>query len=137
MDKINTDNDSVVNDPRSRFELSFGTLIKLSESVAEVIINEGVELSLHNVDEYHQWIQNNYPENCFVLINRVNAYTYTFEAQQIIGTIPQIKAISIVAYNDFSKLISQNLLQSPRESEWHSKVFEDRDSALEWLYKQQ
>lgn len=116
--------------------LSFGSLIKINEHILEVIINEGVELNLLNVDEYHQWINEHFEDSCYVLVNRLNAYSHTFEAQQIIGTLDKIKAIAIVAYSDFSFVVSQNIAQTPREKAWTIQVLNDKKSALIWLNQQ-
>ena len=37
-------------------ELSFSKIILLSESIAEVIINEGVELDEKMVEQYHEFL---------------------------------------------------------------------------------
>ena len=41
------------------FDLSFGTVTLLRKDLAEVIINQGVEMDLDIVDEYHMFIVTN------------------------------------------------------------------------------
>ena len=51
-------------------ELSFGKMIVLSDDLAEVIVDEGVEMDLQMVDEYHEWILEHLDSPCMLLINK-------------------------------------------------------------------
>jgi len=66
-------------------ELSFGKAIILNSSLAEIIVEEGVEIDLAMIIEYHNWISQNLSNPCMVLINRINSYTYSFNAQLTLG----------------------------------------------------
>lgn len=117
-------------------QLSFGKAIKLNDDLAEIIVDESVVLDIAMVDEYHDWIANNLKDPCFLLINKVNSYTYTFDAQMKIATLPQIKAMAVVVYNKLSEITTQNLSEYPRERSWNLNIFNNRDEALAWLNKQ-
>ena len=117
-------------------QLSFGKAIKLDTDLAEIIVNESVVMNIDMVDEYHDWIGKHLDNPCFLLINKVNAYTYTFDAQLKIGTLPQIRAMAVVVYNRMSKLTTQNLSEYPREKDWNIHIFDNRDEALAWLESQ-
>jgi hypothetical protein len=90
-------------------ELSFSKIILLSESIAEVIINEGVELDEKMVEQYHEFLLSHLIAPFSLLINKVNSYSYNFGAQINL-------AIAV-----------------PRSVEWNLKVFSNRDKALGWL----
>jgi len=118
------------------YKLSFCKINKLDVDTAEFIVNDGVEFDLPFVEEYHQWIQQNLIAPSFILVNKKNSYTYTFEAQRKIGTIAEIKALAFVTYTPISEFTTQALSELPRETSWNAAFFSDRESALTWLSEQ-
>ena len=118
------------------FDLSFGTVTLLRQDLAEVIINQGVEMDLDMVDEYHMFISEFLADPCALLINKMHQYTYTFEAQLAISNLEKIKAIAAVAYSDASRIASEMLMKLPTHKQWNMKIFSDRESALRWLEQQ-
>ena len=62
-------------------KFNFGSIIILHDNVAEVIINEGVELTLEMINEYHDFLLTNLSSPFFLLVNKIHSYTYSFEAQ--------------------------------------------------------
>lgn len=118
-------------------ELPFAKIIKISDDIAEIIVNEGVDYSLDMVRIYQDWLHENMADPCYVMINRVNSYSLSFEAQQKLGAIEQIKATALVTYNRTSTISAQAFIKlSPNLTPLNSKVFHDRDSALAWLRAQ-
>ena len=115
------------------YKLSFGTIIKLNENLAEVIVNEGIAMDEFMIAEYHQFLLNNLIAPFYLLINKKNSYTYTFTAQRNIANLPEIKAMAIVLETT-GGLMSTETLFSINENK-HSKVrlFNERHLALSWL----
>lgn len=101
--------------------------------MAEVIVDDGVIIDMDMVREYHEWIQNNLSDPCMLLINKLNPYTYTFEAQKEIAGLDQIQAMAVVVYNRISEVTTRDLASFPREHEWYIQVFDSRHDALLWL----
>ena len=64
------------------YELSFAKIIILRDDIAEVMINDGVEMDTGMVDQYHVFLLTHLQAPFSLLINKVNSYTYTFEAQE-------------------------------------------------------
>lgn len=118
-------------------QLPFAQINILREDIAEVIIDEGVEMDQAMVDQYHAFLLNYLVAPFSLLINKVNAYTYSFEAQQSIASLNEINAIAVVVYSRMSKISTDNLLAFPRPQPWKVNMFYDRDSALDWLVLQQ
>ena len=116
--------------------LSFSTAIKLDGDLAEFINDDGVEIRVAMVDEYHQWLRQHLSNPCLVLVNKRNRYTYTFDAQQEIGSIKEIKAIAFVTYDKASTVVTELLSSIPRARQWNSRTFHDREQALAWLVSQ-
>jgi hypothetical protein len=115
------------------FDLSFGKIIPLSDKIAEVIVDDGIEMDEAMIDEYHDCLISNFQAPFSVLINKLNRYTYTFPAQQKLADIKQMNAIAVVAYTSSTRHASEAVAMVPREIEWNHRVFDDRESALQWL----
>ena len=114
-------------------ELSFCKAIKINNDLAEFIVDEGVEFSLPMVKEYHDWILNNLTKPCLILVNKINSYTYTIDALQEVGTIPEIKAIAFVVYSRVSEITTESVTDFPRDTVWNSRIFNNREEAFHWL----
>ena len=119
-------------------ELPFSKIILLSESIAEVIINEGVELDEAMVDQYHEFLLKHLSAPFSLLINKINSYSYSIAAQINLATLKEINAMAVVTYNSAAELATNNLATAvPREVEWNLKMFTSRDNALNWLQLEQ
>lgn len=114
-------------------KLSFCRINKLGDRIAEVIVDEGVEVDMEMVAEYHRWIEENLEDPCGLLINKLHKYTYTFEAQTRIAELPMIRAMGVVAYSSVSEVTTKSLIRIPRESKWNIRIFPERGKALAWL----
>ncbi|VAW59807.1 hypothetical protein MNBD_GAMMA08-1399 [hydrothermal vent metagenome] len=117
--------------------LSFGTITLLQKDIAEVIVNDGVEMNLEMVETYHQFLLENMPESFSLLINKKNAYTYSFEAQLQLATLTQINSMAVLVYSNISAAATKNLATMPRAIPWKLEVFNDRKNAIKWLQKKQ
>jgi len=115
------------------YELDFARINLLNDSIAEVIIHNGVELNVDMVNEYHDFLIKHLKSPFSLLVNKLNSYTYDFEAQQILATIEQIKAIAVVTYSRSATITTQYLASQPRATDWNIQIFSDRTSALLWL----
>jgi len=117
----------------SLHKLRFAKIIILQENIAEVIINEAVEIDNEMVSEYHDFLLQNLSAPFLLLINKINSYTYTFDAQIKIASLPEIKAMAAVTYNKATEVATRNLASLPRDNTWNIQIFPDRDTALDWL----
>ena len=118
-------------------ELSFAKIIILRDDIAEVMINDGIEMNPDMVDQYHDFLLSHLRSPFALLINKINAYTYSFEAQQKLGTLNEINAIAVVAYNRTTTITTENLASFPRDEDWNISIFSDHDQALGWLISEQ
>ena len=113
--------------------LSFAQIHILEDDIAEVIVNEGIEITLAMVGEYHDFLPKEMSHPFAVLINKKNAYTYTFDAQRHLWTLPEFRAIAILAYNDMTVKVTHGLISIQREISCTIKIFNQRDVGLQWL----
>ncbi len=121
----------------SHYTLDFGEIIILQDDIAEVIIHEGIEMDDAIVDQYHAFLLTHLQSPFSLLINKINAYTYTFSAQLKLASLPQIHAMAVVAYNRVTEMTTESLSNMPRECSWNLKVFNNKDVALDWLKSEQ
>ena len=59
-------------------QLSFATVNLLSDCIVELIIAEGIEVSMEMLDEFDDFLSQQLNDNFVLLINKVNSYSYTF-----------------------------------------------------------
>ena len=114
-------------------KLSFGEITILKPNLAEVIIDNDVVMDLEMVGEYHQFLLAHLEHPFNLLINKIHQYTYTFEAQQHLATLPQINSMAVVAYNSITENSTKCLFLIPRAIPWNIQVFKERKTALDWF----
>ena len=117
------------------YDLPFAKIIILRDDIAEVMINEGVELDIDMVNQYHQFLLSHLQAPFSLLINKVNAYTYDFHAQERLATLKEINAMAVVAYNRITRLTTETLASFPREVEWNLKIFSSVISVIIFRYR--
>jgi len=114
------------------FDLSFGKINILREDIAEVVIDEGVEIDAAMVEEFHQFLISYFEKPYTVLLNNINPHSYSFEAIINWGNLPEMKAMAAVAYSNISNTIS-NVLASFQQPDSNFQVFSNKTEALGWL----
>ncbi|MGB5604488.1 MAG: hypothetical protein WBO14_18850 [Gammaproteobacteria bacterium] len=119
------------------YELPFAKIIMLRDDIAEVMIDEGIEMDNEMVEQYHGFLLAHLRAPFSLLINKINSYSYDFHAQQKLATLREINAMAVVAYNGMTKITTETLASYPRDVKWHLKVFSNRDEALAWLLTEQ
>ena len=115
------------------YKLSFGTISILRNNLAEVIVNEGVEMDEVMVDEYHDFLLTNLDAPFSLLINKKNSYTYTFEAQKSIVSIKGVDNMAVVVDSQVAIMSSETLLSLNKDNNWNVRMFRTRERAINWL----
>ena len=118
-------------------ELPYAKIIVLQDDIAEVIIDDGVIMDEAMVEHYHGFLLSHLKAPFSLLINKINSYTYDFNAQMKLATLVEINAMAVIAYNRITKNTTELLASYPRSKEWNLKVFSNRDEALNWLILEQ
>jgi len=119
------------------YELSFAKIIVLQDDIAEVIINDAVVMNTAMVEQYHEFLRSILTSPFSLLINKINSYTYDFDAQIELATIAEINAMAVVAYSRITELTTETLASYPRSKKWNLQIFMNRDDALAWLLLEQ
>lgn len=118
-------------------ELPFAKIIILRDDIAEVMINEGVIMDMAMVEQYHDFLLSHLRAPFSLLINKINSYTYDFDAQEKLATLKEINVMAVVAYNRVTEITTQTLASYPRNVKWNLRVFSNRNDALAWLLSEQ
>ncbi len=118
------------------YRLSFATVTMLKDNIAEVIVDEGVIVSEFMVVEFHDFLRENVQAPFGLLINKKNAYSYTFEAQKSIVNMDEIKAMAVIYKTKGGLISTQMLINLNRPNNWNIKLFQDRHHALDWISNQ-
>ena len=119
------------------FELPFAKIIILRKDIAEVMINDGIEMDIRMVDQYHDFLLSHLRPPFSLLINKINSYSYDFDAQLKLATLKEINAMAVVAYNRITRVTTEILASYPRSEKWNLKIFSNRNKALVWLLSEQ
>jgi hypothetical protein len=120
-----------------KHRLSFGYFTLLAENIVEVVIDDGIEISLEMVEECDQFFKAHIFGEFGMLINRINEYSYSYEAQLSIGSYEGLKAIAFVYYTDECRNIFEKLNVTRAYDQWNSQIFSGLElgwqQALSWL----
>lgn len=115
------------------YKLSFGEIIVHSNNIAEIIIAEGVIMCERKVDELHDFLLGTLAAPFRVLINKRNAYSYSFEAQKIIVNLKEIEAIAFAVYSPSALMSIETIMNVNDRNDWNVKMFRSQEAALIWL----
>jgi hypothetical protein len=117
--------------------LDFARIVLLRDDIAEVIVNQNVEMDSAMIDAYHAFLVGHLRAPFSLLINKINTYSYTFEAQRKLVAIPEINAMAAVVYSQTSQLATEALARQQRGRTWNLRIFYNREEALAWLEAEQ
>ncbi|WP_274476070.1 hypothetical protein [Mangrovimonas aestuarii] len=119
------------------YRLPFASITLIEDDIAEVVIDEGVELAMEEVEAYHEFLTTYLKAPFSLLINKKHSYSYTFEAQQNICDIKEIRAMAVVVNNVASELATLTLSKINEHKEWNMLLFNNKADAKDWLYGEQ
>lgn len=115
------------------YYFSFGKIIILQSDIAEVIVDEGVDIDIKMVDEIHHCFLSIFPHSFSLLINKTNSYSTQLDALIKFGTLSVINKIAVFAPNKMAKLSADFAADIPSSAILNIEVFTNRGDALSWL----
>jgi len=120
-----------------KHKLSFGYITLLSENIAEVVVNRNIVMTLEMVDEYDYFLKCHFNGDFGLLINKINQYSYTFEAQLAIASLSGIKAMAVITYYPKCDQMTKTLVNTRKMDHWNLKQFSGLElglqSGINWL----
>ena len=118
-------------------QLSFCTIKILRADLAEVIIDDGVEVNIRQLNEVETFFVDQLSAPFSLVMNKLNHYSFQFDAQVKMGTYEHLNAVAVISYNKTTDTLTQALLEVPRNKKWKLEVFSNREKAIEWAKLQQ
>ncbi|KGK01098.1 hypothetical protein [Thalassotalea sp. ND16A] len=120
-----------------KYYLSFGGINIIGDTIAEVIIEEGVVMTLEMCEEYDAFLLDHFPQPFGILSNRLHNYSYTYEAKLHTASLENLKAIAVITYNQEAKKETENLVKHRLQDNLNYKEFSGlqlgRDNGIKWL----
>jgi len=120
-----------------KIKLNFGFINILSENIAEVIIDHDAILTLEMVEEYDQCLTEHFKDDFGLLINRINDYSYTYEAMLTVGSLEGLKATAVIYYNDIGEKSTRRLQETRKNDNFNLQLFSGLElgwqSGVDWL----
>ncbi|MDO5968784.1 hypothetical protein Q4Q35_03110 [Flavivirga aquimarina] len=114
-------------------KLSFATAYIIRNNLAELIVNEGIEVDEVMVDEIHDFLLTNLEAPFSLFVNKKHSYSYTFQAQRKIVSLDEISTIAIVVTSSGALMSAEMLMNISGDLAQKIKVFQEREEALTWL----
>jgi hypothetical protein len=109
---------------------------KIEDDIVELVFAEGVEIVPADIDAIHRWLDENLPVPYMIVINKVNQYSYSFEAQLKLGQPEAMKAIAIVSHSAISTATQDHIQGIHALNPLNLQVFSCVEEALPWLHEQ-
>lgn len=109
--------------------LSFADLYFLGDGIAEVIADEGINVSVEMYEELLEAFGAHTPKPTKLLANRKNSYSFSFQAMQFANNSNAIEAVAVLERSSISRLVSR--FAKPKH--YRMKSFDNRDDAIAWL----
>ncbi|WP_026301190.1 hypothetical protein [Colwellia piezophila] len=117
--------------------LSFAVINSLSKDMLELIIDKNILVSIEMVEEFDDYIEQNFQHSIGILINKINDYKYSFEAKLVLGSSPLIQAVAILNHYTAGASDTKNIEQLRELDKLNMKIFSglefDRAQAIDWL----
>jgi hypothetical protein len=98
-----------------------------------VIVDEGIIMDEIMVDESHDFLLTNLTPPFSLIINKVNRYSYTFEAQKMICNLKAIHLIAIIVTTQGALMAAETLIKINENNNWNIEMFKDKESAINWI----
>lgn len=117
--------------------LSFASINIVSTKIVEVIVNQGIEISLEMSEEYDDFLTQHFQGNFALLINKINNYDFSFEAKLSMASHKDLIAIAVVTYDDEGRKSVGKLADLRERDGWNLRVFNGlnlgRQDSVDWL----
>ena len=120
-----------------KYKLSFASVQIINGNVAEIIVNPNTLITLEMCEEYDAFLLTHFEQPFAILNNKVNSFSYTFEANLHIASLENLRAIAVVNYNNEGSEQSKKLVSFRPNESWDFKEFSalqcGRKQAIAWL----
>lgn len=123
-----------------QYRLSFARVNIVLENIVEVIVDNSIVVSLEMVEELDKFLSNKFNESFGLLINKVNSYSYSFEATMTLGSLDYINAIAVINYSKDGEMVTTEIMDKRKVDNLNIKSFSTLElgyqHATGWLQNQ-
>jgi len=119
------------------YRVSFASIRLLEVNLAEITVDEGVDIDLKMVEEIHLALHSLLPDKFSLFINKKNSYSTQLDALIKFGQLKGIDKIAVYAPNKMAQLSADFSASIPSSSVLNIQVFTDPNIALAWLKQSQ
>jgi len=120
-----------------KYRLSFAYINIIDNKIAEVIVDEGINVSLEMIEEHDDLLMKIFDGKFGILVNKINNYSYSIEAQLIMGSLENIAAIAAITYSVQGKASSKLIADIRIIDQLNVKTFSGLElgwqQAVSWL----
>ncbi len=124
----------------NKYRLSFARINIISANLVEIIIDNETLVSLEMVEELDKFLDNSFNFSFGLLINKVNGYTYSFEAMMTMASLENIQAIAVINYTKHGEDVTDEIIKRRKIDQLNIKSFSALElgyqRALTWLQNQ-
>ncbi|TWX56957.1 hypothetical protein [Colwellia hornerae] len=123
-----------------KHRLNFAQVNLLNESIAEVIFDKGIDISIEMMEEIETIFCAFFKTDFGVIVNKIYPYTYSLEAQLSMGSLVHMKSIASINYSKEGVANTQDIINKRNNDKLNVKQFNGlelgRQQALKWLQKE-
>lgn len=113
--------------------LSFGNITVINKDIAEIILDEGIEISLDMIAEFWQFVDVNMKEEISLILNKTAPFSYKFDALMSLSETQKLKSIAVISYDQLSTTTAEYMRTAFNKSGKNIEIFESKEAALHWL----
>jgi len=117
-----------------QYNLSFAQFTIHSDNILEMLVNDDTEVTLEMIAESDRFITEYFPNNFVLLINSINNYTYSYEAQLCIGSHENLTGIAFLYYSQSDLDVINQLKAKRKMDNWNSKTFSGLELGWQQAY---
>ncbi len=114
-------------------KVSCGKIAVIRYDVAEIMVDDGIDINIKMVDEIHHYLLSTFPHSFSLLINKSNSYSTQLDALIRFGALPAIDKIAIFAPTKMAELSANFSAGIPSSAKLDIHVFPLRSDAINWL----
>lgn len=121
----------------TQHRLSYAKVNLICDCIVELIIDEGIVLSIEMLDEFDEFLALHVNRNFALLVNRVNKYQFSYEVKFLLASQEGLCGIAVVTYNAHDTNLINDFKSLRSIDDLNLKVFEGLElgwqTGLDWL----
>ena len=113
--------------------IGFADIIILEEDLAEIIVHQNIEIDDDMVNQIHDTLLSNLTSPFSVSVNKINEYSFDFNALSKIWNLEDIISVAVICYNETAQLTASYISSIHREKTLNIETFATRIECMDWI----